>query len=143
MTKLLAATLSISLFIFSGCTQQTSNENINTNSTQNKNYNTYIIGDKYNYVKKITYFNDIDGNKIIFYIDNLNSYKKDFNLCEKKESSCNSFISLSKHDDFKFPYFISFNFVFLNKSTYAIYNTNYNDGLNVVNDSKNKGLIIE
>ena len=49
MTKLLAATLSISLFIFSGCTQQTSNENINTNSTQNKNYNTYIIGDKYNY----------------------------------------------------------------------------------------------
>jgi len=143
MTKLLAATLSISLFIFSGCTQQTSNENINTNSTQNKNYNTYIIGDKYNYVKKITYFDENNGKKIIFYLDNENTYIKKFNLCEEKESSCDSFISIKKLEELKFPYFISFDFVFQDKSFIKLHNGFYIDGVNKLYDSDTNGLIIE
>lgn len=143
MTKLIAATLSCSLFLFSGCTEPTSNQNINSKSNENVNTNTYSIGDKNNFVKKITYFSDTEGKKIIFYIDNLSSYNKEFNLCEKKELSCKSFISMNKQDGFKFPYFISFKFIFPDNSEYSIYNASYNDGVNVVDDTKKKGLIIE
>lgn len=132
MNKLLTVSLLGISILISGCTTK---EQSNDNSFFKYDNKNHVIGDKNNYVKKVTYVQG-DNRKIVFYIDKF-PYKKEFNLCNKndfiqnlknnykdskyeenKNNNCKNYFYISKEEALKVPYWTSFNFNFLNGADY-------------------------
>jgi hypothetical protein len=134
----------ISFTLISGCAVKTENNETKVQSKENNFFKydnkNHILGDKNNYIKKVTYTEGSDK-RITFYIDKF-PYKKEFNLCNKNDfiqdlknnyknaeykendkNTCRSYIYMNKEDNLKVPYWTSFNFNFLDG---ADYNKQYN-----------------
>lgn len=118
MNKLYVIILSITVFLLSGCAQTSINDN---------NLKAFEFGNKNNYINKVTYINK--DKSIIFYIDS-KEYSEKFNLCNKKESYCDSYFEIIKTDDKTNPYKISFKFIFSDGITHINTVNNLNEGIN-------------
>lgn len=118
-------------FLISGCVQKTTNDNSSK---------VIEFGNKNNYINKITYIN---GDKsIIFYTDK-KEYSKKFNLCDNKETYCNSYIDVFKTEDTSTPFIVSFYIMFSDNTSYEIRTNKLNYGLNVINEYKKVGFKVE
>lgn len=131
MNKLFSTLLTILALLLSGCVQSTTNDNSSK---------VIEFGNKNNYINKITYFN---GDKsIIFYTDK-KEYSKKFNLCNNKETYCNSYIDVFKTENTSTPFIVSFYIMFSDNTSYEIRTNNLNYGLNVIDEYKKVGFKVE
>ena len=77
----------ISFTLISGCAVKTENNETKVQSKENNFFKydniNHIVGDKNNYIKKVTYTEGSDK-RITFYIDKFPN-KKEFNLCNKND----------------------------------------------------------
>lgn len=118
MNKLYVAILIVFSFFVSGCVQKNVNEN---------NSKVFEFGNKNSYVNKVTYVNK--DKSIVFYVDN-EKYSKKFNICDDKASDCDSYFEFFKTNNQIVPYYVSFSFVFPDRTKHEILNNNLTKGIN-------------
>ncbi len=118
MNRLYGVILIALSFLISGCVQKITNDNSSK---------FFEFGNKNNYINKVTYINN--DKSIIFYIDS-KKYSNKFNLCDDKASDCNSYFEFNKTDNSLVPYYVSYSFVFPDRTKQEILNNNLSKGIN-------------